>query len=197
MTPFDGAVVLLVLLFVIRGAWVGLIGQLAFLTAMVLGFMAAGAFHGDFVPVISPWVMLPQLAFLLTYLVLFAAAYLATMLVGRGLRRVMSITLLAWFDRLTGGILGAVKALFVASLIFMGLAGFLSGARPMLRDSLSYPFLAVSSGYILLFIGDHDLRDRFLPREPAIAWPASHSVDAGEAVRRTAEQIAEDNHLVQ
>jgi membrane protein required for colicin V production len=193
---FDAAVASLLLLFLVRGVWVGLIGQLAFLTALVLGFMAAGAFYGDVTLLVGPWIKQPHLAFLLTYLLLFLVVYLLVMVVGRGLRLVMNITMLTWFDRLMGGLFGALKGIFVASLLTMGLAGFISGSRPLLRESLCYPFLVVSSGYVLMFIRDNDLRERFLPRESAITELLS-AVPAGEAVRGAAEEIAQDDHLIQ
>jgi membrane protein required for colicin V production len=196
MVLFDTAMATLLLLFLVRGAWVGLIGQLAFLVALVLGFMAAGAFYGDFTLLIGPWIKQPHLAFLVTYLILFLGVYLVVMVVGRGLHLVMNITMLTWFDRLMGGLFGAIKGIFVASLVFMGLAGFISSSRPILRDSFSYPFLAVSSGYILMFIRDNDLRERFLPREPAITNLLLPAVPEGEAVRGAAEQIGENDNLV-
>jgi membrane protein required for colicin V production len=197
MNIFDVAMAFLFFLFLLRGVWVGLIGQLAFLAALVLGFMAAGAFYGDFAVLITPWVKQPQFGFLLTYTLLFFAVYLFIMLLGRGLRQVMSISMLAWFDRLTGGIFGAVKAVFIASLLFMGLAGFISGSRPLLRDSYSYPFLAVSSGYILLFIRDYDLRERFLSRDPAIPELMTSTIPPFESRQGAAEQVADDDQLVE
>jgi membrane protein required for colicin V production len=197
MTVFDAGIAILLLLFLGRGVWVGLIGQLAFLIALVLGFMAAGAFHGQVTLLLGPWIKQPHLSFLITYLFLFLLVYLLVMVAGRGLRLVMNITMLAWFDRLTGGLFGVIKGVFVASLLFMGLAGFISGSRPLLRDSFSYPFLAVSSGYILNFIRDHDLRERFLPREPAITELLAPAVPMGEALGGAAEQISQDDHLIQ
>jgi membrane protein required for colicin V production len=197
MTFFDGLMLLLFVLFVLRGVWVGLVGQLAFLTALVLGFLAAGTFHADLAGLIAPWIKQPQFAFLLTYSLLFLAVYLITILVGRGLRLVMNITMLVWFDRTMGGIFGAIKGIFVASLLFMGLAGFVSGSQPLLRSSFSYPFLAVCSGYIILFVRDNDLRERFLPRELAIREAIALPIPVMEAAGGTTEQESENNELIQ
>lgn len=197
MTYFDAIILILFLFFLIRGAWVGFIGQLAFLAALVLGFAAAGALYHQVAGYAAPWIEQPQLGFLVTYMLLFLAVYSLTILIGKGLRKVMTITMLGWFDRLLGGLFGLGKGVFVASLLFMVTAGFLSGSRSLLRDSFCYPFLAVSSGYVLIFVRDANLRERFLPKEPAIPDLMTATVPAGESVRREVEQIAEEHRLVE
>jgi len=42
ITMLDVALILLALLLVIRGAWVGFVRQIAFLAGLVLGFLADG-----------------------------------------------------------------------------------------------------------------------------------------------------------
>lgn len=197
MTSFDAIILALLLVFLIRGIWVGFIGQLAFLAALVLGFAAAGALYDRVAGLIIPWVGPPVFGFLLTYLILFLSVYLLVILVGKGLRKVMTVTMLGWFDRLLGGLFGLGKGIFVASLLFMILAGFIAGSRPLLRNSFCYPFLAVTSGSILMLVQDANLRARFLPREPAIPKRLTSSIPVGEPVRREVKQIAAKHRLVE
>ena len=197
MNVFDLIVLILILLFLVRGVWVGLISQIAFLAALILGFAAAGAFYGDAAGMLSPLISHPQLSFLITYILLFLAVYLLVMLIGLGLRKVVNISMLGWFDRLMGAVFGLSKAVFVASLLFIVLAGFLAGSRPYLRAARCYPYLAVSSKYLLSLIEDSDLRSQFLPSEPAISSLLSSAVPAGEPLRRAAEEETEDNRLIQ
>ncbi len=169
MTPFDIIILALILLFIARGVWVGLIGQLAFLAALILGYAAAGAYYSRLGHLLLPLIPNPQANFLITYIILFVVTYLLTILVGMGLKKVMSITLLGWFDRLMGGLFGLAKAAFLSTLLFMALSGFISGQRPFYSHSLSTPYLTASSNYLLTWIRDNDLRHRLVPKQPAIS----------------------------
>jgi membrane protein required for colicin V production len=197
MTSFDAIILVLFFLFLVRGAWVGFIGQLAFLAAIVLGFAAAVALYDRVAALIAPWIEQPQLGFLVTFLLLFLPVYLLITLIGKGLRKVMTITRLTWLDRMLGGLFGLGKGIFVISLLFLTLAGFLPSSRPLLRDSFCYPFLAVTSGYILIFVHDANLRERLLPKGPAISGSLTSSVPAGKPARREVKQKAKEHRLVQ
>ena len=84
------------------------------------------------------------------------------------MKKVIDIVLLAWFDRALGGLLGAAKAIFIASLAFMILSSIVSGSNNLLRRSITYPYLSFSSEYILRWIRNTDLRSSFRLKEPAI-----------------------------
>jgi len=181
MTPFDAIILALFLLFLARGIWVGLIGQLAFLAALIFGYAAAGAFYTRLGHLLLPVIPNPQASFLTTYVLLFLLTYLLTILLGKGLKIVMSITLLGWFDRLMGGIFGLGKAAFLCTLLFMVLSGFVAGPRPFFSNSLTTPYLAASSNYFLSWIKDNDIRHRFLPKRPAISALLSETIPDSQA----------------
>ena len=165
----DFAVILIISLLTARGVWTGFVRQAAFIAALVLAFMAASGFSRQLAVLCKPFVASPQLSFLLTYALLFVAVYLAVMLTGAGLRRVMKVSLLGGFDRLLGGLFGFGKGVFFATMLFMTLAASLSNSAPYLRRSYLYPFLDNSSRVVVSFIADRQLRNRFRPREPAIS----------------------------
>jgi membrane protein required for colicin V production len=143
--------------------------QAAFIAALVLAFMVAGGFSRQLAVLFKPFAANPQLSFLLTYGLLFVAVYLAVMLTGAGLKKVLKVSLLGGFDRLLGGLFGFGKGVFFATLLFMTLAASLSNSAPFLRRSYLYPFLDNSSRVVVSFIADRELRSRFRPREPAIS----------------------------
>ena len=187
MTAFDAIILIIFLLFLARGIWVGLIGQLAFLVALPVAFLAAGAFYGRLGHLLLPVLPNPQSSFLLTYILLFLATYLLIILIGKGLKKVMSITLLGWFDRLMGGLLGLGKAAFLSTLLFMTLSGFTAGPRAFFSDSLSTPYLATCSEYMLTMIQDKDLRHRFLPKKPAISELLAPTIPVGKPLSGNAK----------
>ncbi|MDH3393920.1 MAG: CvpA family protein [Desulfobulbaceae bacterium] len=191
MTAFDAIILIIVLLFLARGIWVGLIGQLAFLVALPLGFFAAGTFYTKLGHLLLPVVPNPQASFLLTYVLLFLATYLVIMLIGKGLKKVMSITLLGWFDRMMGGLFGLGKAVFLCTLLFMTLSGFTAGPRSFFSNSLSTPYLANCSEFMLTMVRDNDLRHRFLPKKPAISTLLAQPIPKGKPLKGNAKKKAE------
>jgi membrane protein required for colicin V production len=171
MTALDAVVVAITLLFLIRGVWVGFVRQLASIAALLLGFIFAGIHYEALSPRLDPFIASPQLRFLLTYALIFLAVFLAVVLLGLVLRKVMTISLLDWFDRLLGGIFGLGKAALVSTVCFMGLAGVLAASNPLLTGSFFAPHLTKSSAFLLGFLKDQELQRLLLPQEPAISLP--------------------------
>ena len=99
---------------------------------------------------------------------MFLLFFFLIKLVGLGLKKVMDITLMGWFDRTMGGLFGFIKGVFFTSLLFIMVASYLSGSNKYLKKSLSYPVLSKSSQGLLALIQDKKLRSYFIPREPAI-----------------------------
>jgi membrane protein required for colicin V production len=168
ITGFDVLALLVFLAFLVRGVWIGFIRQISTLIAMIGGFALAGYFDNEFYRFILPYIENSHTAFLITYILLFVAFFYLIKLVGFGLKKVMDVSLTAWFDRTVGGLFGVVKGIFFVSLLFVLIGSFLSGSNNYLKKSASYPLLSYSSRAILTFIKDHDLRSYFIPKEPAI-----------------------------
>ncbi len=168
ITGFDVLAFLTFLAFLVRGIWIGFIRQISSLVAMIGGFALAGYFDNEFYRFIRPYIENSHTAFLITYILLFVAFFFLIKLVGFGLKKVMDVSLTAWFDRTIGGLFGVVKGAFFVSLLFVLIGSFLSGSNNYLKKSVSYPLLSYSSKAILTFIKDHDLRSYFSPKEPAI-----------------------------
>lgn len=167
-TGLDIFVVFICLVLLARGLWTGLVRQIAFLAALVGGYLAAGYYYGDLAPYFSSFISDPRFGFPLAYCVVLVVVYLAVMLAGVGLKKVMQVSFLGWFDRLLGGVFGLGKAIFLATLLFMLLSALLSESSPTLRASLTTPYLTASSRFLLRFVQDEGLRQDLLPKEPAI-----------------------------
>ncbi|OGQ94624.1 MAG: hypothetical protein A2521_06280 [Deltaproteobacteria bacterium RIFOXYD12_FULL_57_12] len=168
ITIFDALVVVLCLGFLARGIWVGFIRQISFFLALILGFYLTGQFHSEFYKLALPFLDNPQVVFFGTYVILFVVIYFSVMLIGLGLRKVMNITFLGWFDRTLGGLFGLAKGVFLACLLFLTLNSFLSGSSNFLRNAVCYPVLSATSQFFLALIRDQELRAKFMPKEPAI-----------------------------
>lgn len=168
LTVFDLAVALLALVFLLRGAWIGFIRQLAAFSALVGSYAVAGQYASRFIPLTEKMVTNPKLTFLVSFAVLFLTSALVFSLLGKILHRVMQISMLGWFDRMLGVALGGVKAFVVASLLFMILASSLSATNELLRKSKTAPFLKGGAEVLQALINDPRLRSAFIQKEPAI-----------------------------
>ena len=193
MSSLDILVILLCSFFVLRGLWVGFVRQIASMLALVLGFVLAGQYYGRSAFLLESFISNDQLGFLVTYCLIFGLAFLATIFVGLGLRRVVQITMLDWFDRSMGGVLGGVKGLFLSCIVFMTLAIFIAGDSSLFTKSRLYPVLERSSMLLLMAVRDHDLRLHLLPRKPAISEMLDSTVKFGKEVGRQAKEKAQQN----
>ncbi|MGV1100755.1 CvpA family protein [Thiovibrio sp. JS02] len=189
MTALDLGAIAIVLIFLVRGIWVGFVRQLASLAGLVLGFFIAGRYYEKFSPVLASFIASPQIRFLITYTLLFLAVFLVVIAMGFVLKKVMTISLMDWFDRLLGGIFGLGKAFFLVTVAFMLLSSVLDGSNPVLSKSFSAHYLRQSAGFFRSYITDQDLKSRLLPREPAISLPVL-AVPAGKTPGAGAGKIA-------
>lgn len=171
MTALDAVVIAISLIFLIRGIWVGFVRQLASIAALVLGFIIAGIYHEKLSPLLGSLVPSPQIRFLLTYALIFLAVFLVVILAGLVLRKVVTFSMMAWFDSLLGGIFGLGKAVLLTTVCFMGLAGIVAASNPLLTGSFFAPHLTKSSIFLLLFVKDQNLQRHLLPKGPAISLP--------------------------
>lgn len=203
MTIIDSIIIIIFMAFLARGIWVGLVRQLAFIVALLLGFWVAGQYYEAASPILSNFISSPQISFIVTYSLLLVTVYFLVMLLGLGLKKVMQVTFLGWFDRLMGGLFGAGKGVIVISMVFMVIGAFLSDSNKFFKDSFFYPYLSQSSKIMLQLIKDEDLRSGFIPREPAIpnilSLPAdilALPVQIGKETGGDAKQKPQENKLV-
>jgi membrane protein required for colicin V production len=172
LTSFDVIVALIFLVFIIRGIWVGFMRQLTTFLALVGSYWLAGRYSGQLMPYVHQFVENPKMVFLASFALLFLISALIFILAGKVLHRVMEITLLTWFDRFLGLLLGAVKGAVVSIFVFMILASSLSASNDLFNKSLSSPYLSRGAEVVRKIIHDPKIREQFVPKEPAIKLDA-------------------------
>ena len=192
MSSLDIVVIAIMALFVARGLWVGFVRQMASMLALVLAFVVAGQYYGRSAYLVTPFVDNHQLGFLIAYGLIFALVFFGTIFIGLGFRKVVQVTMLGWFDRLAGGVMGLLKGLFLSCIVFMTLAIFISGNSPLFTKSQLYPVLERSTMVLLMTVRDHNLRGRLLPRKPAISSLLDTTVKFSKEIRRQAKIKAEE-----
>jgi membrane protein required for colicin V production len=184
MSTLDGIVIIILMVFLIRGIWVGFIRQIASILSLALGFIVAGRHYGDYAHLVSPYISNQQVGFFVTYLVIFLLVFGAVILGGLLLKKVMSISMLGWFDKTLGAFLGAGTGVCLCCLVFMGVGIFISGASPFFTRSVFFPYLDQASQFMLKIVKDSELRSNLLPQQPAISEFFSNTVKPGKAPGR-------------
>jgi len=188
ITSFDVIVVLLFSLFVIRGTWVGFMRQLAVFVSLVASYIVAGRYTGLMMPHVEQFIENPKAVFFISFGLLFVFGSLFLFLFGKVLNLVMQLTLAGWFDRLLGFMLGVVKGVFVTSFLYMVMNSSLISTNDLLTRSVTSQYLAHGAAYIQEIINDPEVRELFLPREPAI----KPELEPGMPVEEIFEQILPD-----
>lgn len=183
MTVLDIGVIVVAAFFIVRGVWIGFVRQLAFLLALFLGYAAAGTYYPSWAQHLSQ-ISNPQLRFVVTYGLLFFTTYVVIMLLGLGLKKVMHISFLGWFDRLMGGVFGMIKAVFLTTLLFMALTGIVTSDSVFIRDAFFTKYLIISSAEMTSIIKDKELRGELLLKKPALSGFLSDPVPVLQSLGR-------------
>jgi len=169
VTSFDVVVFVVLCGFLLRGAWIGFLRQLAPFLALFLGYWLVNRYFPMAQDRLQAYPGDPRIQFLAAFLVLFGVLAVCFGLAGRVLQKVMDVTMLGWFDRGLGLMLGAAKGAFVVCVLYMFLASSLSATNDLLRRSRTTPYLARGAAWLQDTLRvDQRLRDLFAPKKPAI-----------------------------
>lgn len=169
LTGFDFAIIAILFLFTLRGLWIGFLRQITTLIALLVGYVIAGQYHDKLFPFLRGLTDNPHVVFWSSYVVLFGITYILTMLLGKGLAKVVELTVAGWFDKLLGGVLGFAKAGILIVLLSMVLSGVLAPGNTMLRDCQFYPYINQATEYFRSLIKNDTMREAFVQKKPAIA----------------------------
>ena len=182
MSTLDALIIWIIVVFLIRGIWVGFIRQMASILALVFGFIVAGRYYGESAHLLTPYISNKQVGFFIAYLLIFLIVFGGTVVCGMILKKVMHVSLLGWFDRIIGAFFGMAKGLALSCLFFMGLGIFISAGSPFFADSFAYPYLERGSSIILTLVKNDNLRTELMPRRPAIPAFITNTLELGKKV---------------
>jgi membrane protein required for colicin V production len=169
MNGYDLLIAAIFVFFMARGIWVGLLHQITVVIALYIGYLVAGQYHDRLFPFLRGVSENPQVVFLLAYAIVFAVTYVATMFVGKGLTRVVQLTIAGWFDKVMGALFGTVKAVFIVILLHMLMTTFVSSDASFLQTSQLCPYLSQATVFFQQLIKDEKVRKAFHKKEPAIS----------------------------
>ena len=172
MTVLDAGLIAVLLFFVAWGVWVGFIRQLIMPLSALLSFVVAGSYASQLQVHTAKAVSSPRVGFILAYLLLVVAVYLALRLLALGLRKVVNFSLTPWFDRILGGAMGGAKAYLLMILLFLAFSGASTPLTPLLQNSNSTPYLAAGARCLRELVRDQKLKEILTHHAPAISATA-------------------------
>jgi len=175
ITIYDIIVIALFAMLIARGIWLGFLRQITGLLALYLGYIAAGQYHDRFFPFLRELSDNPEVVFLASYALMFIGTYLVIVLLGKLLAHAVQISLVGWFDRFLGGVLGCAKALIIVVLLHMLLGVVLPPESKIIRTCQTCEPLNEAVEVTRQLIKSEDVRKALRQREPAISLDAVKS----------------------
>ncbi len=169
---YDMVVLGLFSLLIGRGIWLGLLKQVTGLLALYIGYLVASQYHDKFFPFLREVSDNPQIVFLVSYVIMFIATYIVIMLLGKMLTHAVQVSIVGWFDRVLGGVVGFLQALIVVVLMHMILGSVLPPENKMLKTCETCGVLNEAVDVTREMIKNEDVRKALQQKKPAIALDA-------------------------
>lgn len=144
----DVALLLVMLLFMIRGFFRGFVDEVAGLIGIVGGIWLAGTFHTRLGEMLLPYIKDPIWANMVAFALILCATLLAVSAVVSMLHKFLSLTFTDWLSHLTGGIAGLLKG-FVICAIAIGLMQHFLADAPFMATSKVRPHIAKFSSALV------------------------------------------------
>lgn len=150
MTWVDIIILIILVIPTVIGLKMGLIKTIIPLAGIMLGIFLAGTFYGSVGDWLSSWLESPSQANIAGFFLIFAGVMLVALIVAALVRKVLSLLLLGWVDRVGGAVFGLAIGGFVAGALLALLMKFqISGVEGAVQDSAFAGFFLNSFPFVL------------------------------------------------
>lgn len=157
MIALDLIIVLFMAFLVAKGIWKGFVKEIAGIVAVVAGVLVAFTYHYSFSQVLEPYLGEKYLS-IAAYVVLFLVTYIAAMLLGNLLDKILKTIMLGGINRLFGGLFGIIKAVLWLTLLTYGYTTLQEGVGfdhpDWITESMFYPFFIDASDIAKSYLGE-------------------------------------------
>jgi membrane protein required for colicin V production len=160
MNAFDIVVAVLLAYSLIRGLFRGLVKEVASIIGVLGGFFSAYSFYGVAAAYLSGLVSNPAYRNILAFMIIFCVVLILINVLALIIKYVLRVVLLGWLDRLGGVAFGIVKGVLIVSVLFLALTAFLPKGTPLIRDSMSAPYISIVSEKLAALVSS-EIRSEF------------------------------------
>lgn len=149
----DIGVAVILLAFFVRGLVRGITREIGGVVGIVGGSALARYFQSSLQPSLEPLFSNPNIAGVVSFLLIFLVTLLVVGLIVLALRRFMSITLTLWIDHFLGTLAGIAKGLVLLTLLFFLVQGFFPDLSLVQTAQVS-PYFNSLADYLREFLPD-------------------------------------------
>ncbi|MGE4192170.1 MAG: CvpA family protein [Pseudodesulfovibrio sp.] len=150
MNFLDIILICIILLFLIRGFFRGLVQEVLSLIAILLAFFLASRFDDVLAPYLKAYIESDVTVGALSYTLIFVATLIVVWLLTKLLKSVLELSLLGWIDRTAGGVFGLLEGVLIC---MVGLL-FLQTFAPK-SDILNESFIAPRTRHMVEALHDY------------------------------------------
>lgn len=158
MNTLDIIVLVVIGLTTVFGIWKGLISQAFSIAGIVGGYFAAVRYYARLAGHLT--FMNPAAAKILSFAVIFIGCLFIAMGLAILLGKLFKLPGLGFIDSLGGGIIGFIKGFLIIALIVIFLIAILPNDSPLLRTSVSLPYVLKGIRIVENLI-PQDLKDQY------------------------------------
>lgn len=166
----DIIILAIIAFFTIKSAIRGIIREISSVVALLAGFVLASAYYIRLGNILSGLITNAGIRHLLSFVGIFLLVYLVFILLGMAGKKIMTVSLLGWFDRTAGALLGFVKGTFIVCVILILIAAFLPQKGLFIQKSKSYKYLKHPIE-IMLCLVPYTLKESFHERQHTLFNP--------------------------
>jgi len=152
MNTLDTIVLVIFGYCVIRGFFRGIIKEISSIVGVICGYYGAYTYYGQVAEMFQHWVTNPGYAKIIGFVIVFCGIFIAVNIVGLIIRYFMNVSFLGWIDRIFGFAFGTAKAILITSILLVMLTAFLPKGAPLIRDSVTAPYISRVSEWISMMI---------------------------------------------
>ncbi len=129
------------------GIFRGPVRELASIIGVAGGYFAACMYYTTLGKYLSKLKWVSDTAYLniASCLIIFSCIFLIISVIGIIIKYLLKITTRGWLNRVSGGILGAVKGILIVCVLLVNFTAFLKDGAPIIKKSLFAPHFTVVS----------------------------------------------------
>ena len=159
MNAFDIAIIVVIAFCLIRGAFRGLIGEVAGIIGVTAGFYGAYTYYPLAAAYGKKWIEGGTILDLLAFFVLFCAIVFVIGVLAWLIQKLLKLVFLGWVDRTFGLLFGALKGILIMAVVFVMMTAFLPKSTSIIKDSTLAPYLVQVSKTMTVFINKNTKSD--------------------------------------
>ena len=159
MNVADWVILFVIIITIIHAASEGFFHEAFGIAGLIVGYLLAAWQYHRIAAWFAPYVKSPWVGEIIGFLIIFIGVMILAGIAGRISRWIMKEAGLSFFDRVLGGLLGALKGGLIVAIVLMSMAAFTPSSRWLEGSSMAPYFLVV--GRAAIWVAPAELRARF------------------------------------